>query len=179
MAKQFTDQPLLPTADAGDVLPIRDVSAGVDKRTTVAGLAPGVAENIPAGAITPAMRGDGYKIGTIASSTVSTTGNKSITGVGFKPKLVRLGVLESNMTGFPALTDGGFTADAQYCRGWVADPGAGQWYRWSSTSYCLQRYNATGGTPMLQIAKVSMDNDGFTINVSNASNLALFYEAYA
>ena len=129
--------------------------------------------------ITPAKRTGGYKIGTIAGTTVNTTGNKAITGIGFKPKLVRLGIMEATQSGFPAFTDGGFTADAQYCRGWAADPGAGQWYRWSSTSYCIQRYSAIGGTPLLQIARVSMDNDGFTINVSNASNIALFYEAYA
>ncbi|WP_153008334.1 gp53-like domain-containing protein [Rhodococcus pyridinivorans] len=51
MAKQFTDQDLLPIADANDILPLRDISAGVDKKTTVAGLAKAVAANVPSGGL--------------------------------------------------------------------------------------------------------------------------------
>ncbi|WMM74480.1 hypothetical protein RCF27_09435 [Rhodococcus pyridinivorans] len=51
MAKQFTDQPSLPSADAGDIIPLRDVSAGVDKRTTVAGLVAAVMTSVPDGSI--------------------------------------------------------------------------------------------------------------------------------
>lgn len=51
MAKQFTDQPLLPAADANDIIPLRDVSAGVDKKTTVGGLAAGVAASFPGASV--------------------------------------------------------------------------------------------------------------------------------
>src|SRR5690606_30066558 len=42
---------------------------------------------IPNGFVTPEKRSGGFKIGVIPGSTFGSTGNKSITGVGFKPKL--------------------------------------------------------------------------------------------
>ncbi|MDI9934678.1 hypothetical protein QM806_04315 [Rhodococcus sp. IEGM 1351] len=86
MAKQFTDQPLLTTADATDVIPIRDISAGVDKKTTVSGLAAAVAANIPSGSVTNSMLatsagqpGGAWEAYT-PTWTGATIGNGSITG---------------------------------------------------------------------------------------------------
>lgn len=51
MAKQITDQSALTTADATDLVLVRDISAGADKKTTVAGLATAVAANLPNGSV--------------------------------------------------------------------------------------------------------------------------------
>lgn len=54
MAKQITDQPALTSADTGDLLLTRDISAGVDKKITVAGLAPAIVSSLANNSITAA-----------------------------------------------------------------------------------------------------------------------------
>jgi hypothetical protein len=178
--KKITDLPILATADATDILPIVDVSGNVTKRVTTSGIAAAVAANTPANAITPIMRSGGFKVGIIPGSTFGTTGNKSITGVGFKPRLVR----------FTALTPAEGT-NANFNQGAMDETGsqylqatAGQandsFTRNSSTARCLGAIVGTGTSFILSASYVSMDSDGFTINVQNAvTAYNVAYEAYA
>ena len=129
-------------------------------------------------AITPVKRSGGFKIGTIAAASVlNTTGNKAITGVGFTPKLVRFTI----MTGGASTTNsivgsGAMTSSNQYLVTSFASTTASR--RLSSTTNCIAWTDAT--TSQLVAAYVSMDADGFTINVSVASSsFDVAYEAYA
>ncbi|KUM39025.1 hypothetical protein [Arthrobacter sp. EpRS71] len=86
--KKISDLGALTTADATDVVPLVDVSAGVTKKTTVAGLAAAVAANIPDGAL-PYAKGDG-KIWweELGRRTLSTSASSlSITGLASKKYL--------------------------------------------------------------------------------------------
>lgn len=51
MAKQITDNASKSPVAAADVLLVRDVTSNTDKKTTISGIAPAVAANIPAGAV--------------------------------------------------------------------------------------------------------------------------------
>jgi hypothetical protein len=53
--KKISEVPALATADSNDIVVVVDVSAGVTKRTTVAGLVAAIAALLPAGSITNAM----------------------------------------------------------------------------------------------------------------------------
>lgn len=126
------------------------------------------------GAVTPSKRGGGFKIGVIPSATLNSTGNKSITGVGFKPKLVRFTVLES--TGpYIGFSVGAMDGDGNQ---YSASTGSGtSQRRISSDDYAITRSNDTATT--LQAEYVSMDADGFTINVTTAGGVDVAYEALA
>jgi hypothetical protein len=118
-----------------------------------------------------------YKIGVIPSSTFSTTGNKSITGIGFTPKLVRFTVLPSSSTtimntGFGAMDDSG----NQYAVG-ISTTSTGR-SRNSLTIRCIYIVDSGATSPATAASYVSMDADGFTINVNNAGNIFdIAYEA--
>src|SRR3954451_13288737 len=49
--KKITDLTALATADATDVIPLVDVSAGTTKKTTISGLAAGIAPSLPDGTV--------------------------------------------------------------------------------------------------------------------------------
>lgn len=73
MAKQITDLAALTTADSTDVLLIRDVSAAVDKKTTVGGLATAVASSLPNASVTNAKLATGAtRLGIAKKNTTST-----------------------------------------------------------------------------------------------------------
>jgi len=126
----------------------------------------------------PAARTGGFFIGTIPASTFSSTGNKPITGVGFTPKLVRFVITPGSSTGFYGAGTGAMTASSQYSTYISGSTAASS--RTSSTSLCII-VNSAGTTTMVQTASyVSMDADGFTINVVNASaTFDVAFEAYA
>lgn len=118
------------------------------------------------------------KIGSIASSTFSSTGNKAITGLGFTPKLVRFTPMYSTTTGFVVQGYGSMTSTDQYSlyTTYVVSSSAA---RYSTTSFCITVCSSGTNTVVQQAAYVSMDADGFTINVTTAG--AVFniqYEAY-
>ena len=130
------------------------------------------------GVVTPEKRSGGFKIGIIPAATMNSTGNKSITGVGFKPKLVR----------FTALIGGGSTVVAswgamdengnQYAFATAGIPSPVAMYRLGVDNFCILNLN-TSGTTLLGAKYISMDADGFTINVTNAGSTNVAYEAYA
>lgn len=133
--------------------------------------------DIADGAITAAKRSGGFAIGTIAAATLNSTGNKSVTGLGFTPKLVRFFLVSSASTVSSASGVGGMTASAQFCQGWASDGASGA--RDGRTNSCIIGINASG-TVSLRCTYVSLDADGFTINVAAASpTWDVAYEAYA
>lgn len=132
---------------------------------------------LPTGSVTPVMRSGGFKIGVIPGSTLGSTGNKSITGVGFRPKLIKLSMMPPNSSGNVLFGFGAATESDQYVVAGTASTSATR--RHSSTSHCIA-YMGTAETPSLLASRVSLDEDGFTLNVSIASStFDVAYEAYA
>lgn len=126
--------------------------------------------------IPPSARTGGFHIGVISASTLSTTGNKAITGLGFTPKMVRFVSLTSG-TGAVSFGTGAMTPSAQYYEWIIADSASGR-SRNSGTDAAIAAAGTTG-TLGLKAAFVSMDADGFTINVSTASTPGDWvFEAY-
>ena len=117
------------------------------------------------------------KIGVIPGSTFGTTGNKSITGVGFTPQLVRFTTLNTANATASNLGIGSMTSTGQfYSLTYTTDsPNAG---RVSGTDGCIG-YMSGASTIAMKASYVSMDTDGFTINVSTATGAYdIAYEAY-
>jgi hypothetical protein len=175
--KRISDLTLLSSADATDVVPLVDVSANTTKRTTVAGLAAAVGANIPSATVTPAMRTGGFQVGVIPGTTLSTTGNKTITGVGFTPKLVRFQLMPTNSTSQSDFGAGAMTATSQYGSA-ISYDGTSR-SRTSSTTSVLLKIITGSGAAQLAFTYVSMNADGFTINVTAALSFDVAYEAYA
>jgi hypothetical protein len=132
---------------------------------------------IAADAVTPAKRTGGFYIGTIAGATLGTTGNKAVTGVGFTPKLVKFTILASASANTSRVGYGSMTASAQFAT-WTADTataGTGNGY----TTRCIAWGTQGSSTAVLECSYVSMNADGFTINVDTASSsFAVSYECY-
>ena len=108
------------------------------------------------------------KTGQFAPS--GSTGNQSVTGIGFQPNAVIFFVTEHG-------ADEGNQQHAKFILGWMAEnggqhlvshgvsAGSGYGYGWQKTDACIiaQTSTITG-----QASYVSMDSGGFTINWSNA-----------
>lgn len=139
------------------------------------GLADGTEVNN--GAITPAKRTGGFKIGSFTSN--GSTGNQAITGVGFTPKLVRFIWLVGNATSAHFSGQGAMDASGnQYAT--ATGGNLSNLFRYSSTSACLAGFTSVAdATPELVATFVSMDADGFTFNITTATALSFAYEAYA
>lgn len=112
-----------------------------------------------------------HKVGTFMSGG----GDQVITGIGFKPRLVRFEYLGSNIT--TRAQHGGGTMD-----------GTNQWAYWITTdgaatvsafitNGCIVRKNIANNL-LDQAAFVSFDGDGFTINWSTVSSELWGYEAF-
>lgn len=136
---------------------------------------------IAASAVTPAKRAGGFAHGFITGATLNSTGNKSVTGVGFTPKMVHF-VISSNATDTAAGSDvRGYTlqgfmfADGtEFAHAQSSDGGGGS--RYSTNAACIiLNTSASNNTPVLSAKYVSMDADGFTINVTVASSAAGVY----
>ena len=129
------------------------------------------------GAVTPEKRSGGFNVGVISAAVLGTTGDKAITGVGFEPKLVRFTVLPTASTTAILVGQGAMTASSQY---YYAGINSGTFGRNSSTSACIAWISGGSSTPSFLASYVSMDADGFTINVSTANSaFSVAYEAYA
>lgn len=132
---------------------------------------------IPPGAITPSMRSGGFFKGTISGATFSTTGNKVITGVGFRPKYVKFTILQTSSSTVAQTGIGEMTADGT--QSVSATYGTGSTHgRNSSTTSCIGWMSSASAFGM-GASFVSMDDDGFTINVTTASAaFAITYTAF-
>lgn len=130
------------------------------------------------GEVTASKRSEVAKVGIISAATLGTTGNKAITGIGFKPKLVRFKMLQNPGTVNTIYGDGAMTDSDQYTTAATGD-GSNR-ARYSSTSNCISGVGSGSATPFILASKVSMNADGFTINVTTASNAFDWaYEAIA
>lgn len=133
---------------------------------------------LAAAAVTPDKRSGGFAIGTVSTGVLGSTGNSAITGLGFQPKLVRFTSLMPAGTVSGQLSVGAMTASAQFLAA-VGDSSATS-SRNSRTDACIGYLGAGLSTWNLVASYVSMDSDGFTINVSTASSsLPFAFEAYA
>lgn len=192
---KITELPALTVPGANDPLAIVDSSGAITKRITRNNLLSGAAlpantvdaqaiasnsvttAKINAGAVTPEKRSGGFYIGSIPGSTVGSTGNKAITGVGFVPKLVKFIVKPSSNNTTLVHGMGAMTSTSQYC---VAIAQQASASRNSSSSACIGWITAGASAFTLLASYVSMDSDGFTINVSAASSsFDIAFEAYA
>jgi hypothetical protein len=107
-------------------------------------------------------------IGTLTGATLGTTGNKAVTGVGFTPKIVMFDIVPSNSATVVLDGSGAMTASGQYTKSFSGSSGGHS--RYGSTSNCISWVSAGSVTPSLLASRVSMDADGFTINVTTAAN---------
>lgn len=118
------------------------------------------------------------KIGVISSSVFGTTGNKTVTGVGFKPQLIKTFPLITG-TGAAQYANGVATASSQYISAFTI-VGASATYNRINSSSGFIGFAASSTGWALFASLVSMDADGFTINVTTAANdFSYVYEAYA
>lgn len=128
------------------------------------------------GVVTAEKRSGGFYIGTIPSSTFTTTGNKAITGVGFKPKLVEFTLSRTGATN-ALMSMGAMDEHGNQFVRYSNASASGYWSNGKSNSCIMEA--APDNTWGMQASYVSMDNDGFTINVTNTGASPVYYKAYA
>ncbi|WP_440220937.1 hypothetical protein [Dietzia sp. MNB45] len=149
-------------------------SSGVTVLTDMREMASG---SLAGGVVTPEKRSGGFKMGVMPGSTFSSTGNKSITGVGFRPKLVKFTVLFSTNSDSGNEGSGVMTTTDQYAVASYSTATAGG--RYHSMSNCIAWISGST-VPGILASYVSMDADGFTINVTSSNGIwSVAYEAYA
>jgi len=135
---------------------------------------------IAPGAITPAKIAVG-SISAMGVLDISTTGNKTVSGLGFAPSRVAFTWGRTTSNSFVAMGFGFMTSTIQTAyggqwRGSGSVEGAGE----KSSSHCLISRNQSG-TTVIAATRVSLNSDGFTINVSTASSTTVpdvVWEAY-
>lgn len=135
--------------------------------------------HIPDALITPLKMATHVKIGTISGASVlNTTGNKNITGVGFKPQLVKF--YSQVATGSSAnIGLGGMDkAGNQFALAGSHGSGSTGSARSAATNRCIIVQSSGSTTVVLDASYVSMNTDGFTINVNTAGGIDLAYEAW-
>lgn len=171
--------------DGNDEVPGVDESAGstikwtlMTIKTWLQGLVGWISTAMLANeAVTPAKRSGGFKIGTIAAADLGSTGNLAVTGVGFKPELVEF-YLVYNSTAAIRFLYGSMTASSQTVH--THSTGAGDSYSVKcAEDRCFGWINAGSSSWNLSASFVSMDSDGFTVNVQDAaSNFDIRYVAH-
>lgn len=117
------------------------------------------------------------KVGSVAVN--NATGNQAVTGVGFKPALVRLTAVNSADTANPARGVGAMdSAGNQWSHTLNSAGTAHDRYR---TTRCIYLITAAG-VVAVEASYVSMDTDGFTINIVRedlgVGATILLWEAY-
>lgn len=130
------------------------------------------------GAVEPAKRSGGFKVGVFTLN--GTTGNQSITGLGFRPKFVEFNSNFAGSTGGSGLSIGAMDENGNQNATAIATAvAANQNSVNSSTTRCFITVPSGSSTPNREAAYVSMDADGFTINVITAvATTPVCYKAY-
>jgi len=105
-------------------------------------------------------RNAGYKVGTFTSS--GSTGNQSVTGVGFKPRLVMLFLILADSS-FVQFGIGAMDSNGSQFGGGGMSFGADSGGVGFVSNKCVSIANEAG-TINYRASYVSMDSDGFTIN---------------
>ena len=185
MAKRISQLPEETSVATGDQIPIYDASTGTTKRATKTNFVADIVDGtlIEAGAITPDKRAGGFAVGTFTSP--ASTGNQSVTGLSFQPKLVKFTIgLTSATSSFMVLGGGAMTASSQFAYAWGARSALnGRHTRAASTTACLALQNISAGDVASDgyvASYVSMDADGFTVNfTTTATGATIYWEAYA
>lgn len=132
-------------------------------------------DQIQDAAVTPEKRSGGFYIGTIPGATMGSTGNKTITGVGFEPKLIRFTVMpSSNATGRTGY--GVATADSQRAVSSYVDASNRHTAQTSASCFMLVESNGSWSN---RANLVSMNSDGFVIDVVATGSIPVYFEAYA
>jgi hypothetical protein len=124
-------------------------------------------------------------MGTIAkqgSFTLNTsTGNQSITGLGFTPKLVIFWSLQVASVGGGDELHRFFGASTGGSNQWVTLTSVNPFNNYHSrqllTSSCIRYNDAASDSPVCEASFVSMDTIGFTINVKTGANVPIYYLA--
>jgi hypothetical protein len=114
------------------------------------------------------------KIGTFTSS--GSTGHQAITGVGFTPVLVKFTNLPVSGTSASSVSIGAMTTSNQY---WVTSSSTTSAVsRYTVTDHCFGTITAGTNTIGCEAAYVSMDSDGFTVNITTGGSNSFTYEAW-
>lgn len=171
--------PPMTTPSDDDEVPVVDDSAATTKKFTLTLLKTYLQALV--GWISTAMLADAsstavkrsqvVKSGTFAAATLGTTGNKVVTGVGFTPKLVIFTMIVPSYSSISALqANGMMDATNQYFTSIAASTTATK--RVGSATKCLGWINVGSTSVDMEAQRVSLDADGFTINVTTASTSA-------
>lgn len=134
----------------------------------------GIANN----AVTPAKRSGGFKVGVIPGSTLSTTGVKNITGVGFQPKMVVFRTLGADANTASTVAWGASDGTSQYFVCSYATGATNTAGRMTGTDACVA-IMASPTALGLKASLTSLGSDGFSLDVTTALNFDVAYEAYS
>ena len=142
-----------------------------DALATGAGMDDGflATRHVPAGLITAAMRSQMVKSGTLSGAQLSSTGNKVVTGIGFKPKLIIFFIMPTANASIQLGGIGMMTANTQLASWWATTAG-GDSARNSYNNRCFAWGSGGSATAALEASYVSLDNDGFTYNINTATS---------
>lgn len=122
------------------------------------------------GAITAAKLGTHVAAGSFAAK--GSTGNQSVTGLGFTPVVVYFFVGISTSASNSAAGFGYMTATTQYASAWASRPAVSVGSTNTDTTHCIKLYAISAGgafSAQQEAAFVSLDSDGFTINYSTST----------
>lgn len=180
---RISQLPSQTTLADNDQLAVVSTAGAITDKISGKDLAAGIAGKLPAGSVSAtAINPSTVKtpnIGVIQGTTLQSTGNKSITGVGFKPSIVRFTLLPTGSYGTSGISSigvGAMTATSSFSA--AIDVDSNNRTRDNSTNSIRLKVAPSIGAPQLEFKYVSMDADGFTINVTSAVNFAVAYEAY-
>lgn len=184
---RISQLPALTTADGNDESAVVDTSASTTKKITKSDylkdaatfLTPGSIStaNLADGSATPAKRSGGFKLGIIPGATFGTTGNKTITGVGFTPKMVRFWLVPTSSAAAAQTAIGAADDTTQSAAATFSSSGTAG--RESSTNRCIFWMSAANAIGM-STGFVSFNSDGFVLNVYAANSaFSVAYEAFA
>lgn len=127
---------------------------------------------------TPADRTGGFRVGVMPASEFDSSGNKVVTGLGFKPKIVRftfmidVGTIGRSATG--AMDELGNQFAVTQVNNGTDNASI------ASEDYCAMWYNSSGDSLVVGVKYISMDSDGFTVEVVGGNGAyALAWEAQA
>ena len=171
-----------------DEFVLHDTASGSTKKMTRGDLIGGAplpansvnGQAIADGSVTPAKRAGGLKVGIIPSSTFSTSGIKTISGLGFRPRLVKFTMLFTGTTGENRVAFGAMDETGSQYLVINADAGGSNLSGNQSQVACIGWGLAASTSFAMVAAYSSMNADGFSINVTNANGaFAAAYEAYA
>ncbi len=125
-------------------------------------------------AVTPAKRSGGFKVGTF---TVTATGSKVVTDVGFTPKLLK--VTFTSDSGSTAISAWGMSDGTTSQSGGIAADSSNK-RTWTTSSGNFIYVASVTGANTRVASLTSFDSNGFTMNFTTLTATGTWiYEAYA